>query len=104
MEVGRFLDLLQRALTARGYLVLTSDGPLEIGRSFPGIDYCQEWQGERAKIHGELERGVAIDQPFAIIAQTDRADWDQQQAFFHGLDNNVDMRPRGTFFYRMVTD
>lgn len=84
-----FADL-NRAFSARGYIVFAARGEYAL------IDYRP---GDRTQLtHG----GKPIPQPFFIICETDRKDW-QEHLQAMGITASAD-EPRGRRYWRAGTD
>ena len=86
LNVRRDIEALQQIIGERGYLVILSDLPLQIGEQFSHLGH--------------------VEQPFVVLSETDEADAEEQRRWL--------LRKRGKpfvfvadpalFYYRVVTD
>ena len=95
------LSILSEINRRRGYIVLSSGHSYQIGYIMPGLAFVDRYEGRPLE---DTERQV--DQPLRIVAQTDRADFDEQIALSMQLSPKAvkPTLPVGPFFYRVVTD
>jgi hypothetical protein len=86
---------LSEALQRRGYIVMNSDRPFEIGHIFPWVDISEG--------SGMVMR--TLHQPMRVMAETGRDDWIEQrdllcELFFWKPGG----QPLGIYYYRLMTD
>jgi hypothetical protein len=87
------LQVLSEVIQRRGYLVLNSDVPIEIGHIF-------EWMDLTDRDGGPLER---VKQPIRVMAETGRDDWNEQRGILNELVYWKSLRSKTVriYYYRV---
>jgi hypothetical protein len=90
MNLERKFRVLQAVLDKLGYIVCGARTEWKIGQ------VCRDFDGMKGSTH-----------PFRVIAQTDYADWCQQQEIMREVDPFCELRDvtsEHRWFYRLITD